>query len=325
MSSQDFRSLQKQHEGLLQKQSGLSDTDKEGFTQEVNQYIEQAKSAGANISSIEEREQLRANLRYWANYIYRIDGVLPDTDLPETIVSKKMLPANIYKSLAIPIVILAIVILLLIVVVPKISDTQQAAIVQTLTAQLTTTPSILRYDFEDGPQGWVYQTFADSQAISRVQQSSEYTRFGKSSLELQVDLIGKNQQKSNGEAFVDFSNNPPAGETVPLDFNGKPIIMWVYVPSSAIGDPRAPDAIQVFVKDMLYRSQYSEWMRLTRSNTNQWIPISMTPTDQEVKDYETDLEFDPTRIKILGFKIGSHDRSTARFTGSIWIDGVYWP
>jgi hypothetical protein len=186
-------------------------------------------------------------------------------------------------------------------------------------------PPLLKYGFEKGPMGWVAQTFENSQAVTKVKQVSEPAKFGNSSLELEVDLIGPDPHKSSGEAFVDFTNFPPAGETIPIDLNGKPIIMWVYVPPDAIGDPGVPNALQVFVKDSLDRSQYANWVKLTTVPTNEWITISMTPSDQPAEGYKTDPGFDPTHINILGLKIGSEDESQSSFTGSIWIGGVYWP
>ncbi len=323
MPSKHFKSLQKNHEELLQRQLNLTDEDNKTFSEDVKEFIVRTRKAGAAISLIQEREQLRANIRYWANYVYGVEKKLPDTTLDEAISSQKMLSINIYTGVLILTAILIIGILL--VVSQRISDAQQVVTIQTLTVQLTTTSSLLRYNFDDGSMGWKYQTFVGSRAITGVQPSSEPVKFGRGSLELQVDLIGQDQQNSKGETFVDFTTNPPKGETAPLNLNGKPIIMWVYVPSNAIGDSRVPNAVQLFVKDLLNRSQYGDWVKLTTSNTNQWIPISMTPTDQKVKDYKTDPDYDPTRIKILGLKIGADDRSTASFKGSIWIGGVYWP
>lgn len=76
-----FAALQKVHESLLQKQQQVSESNQQDFIREVKDYIEKAKRGGANISSTRERDQLRANLRYWANYIYSVDKTFPDTEL----------------------------------------------------------------------------------------------------------------------------------------------------------------------------------------------------------------------------------------------------
>jgi hypothetical protein len=81
MSEINFKFLQNWHETLLQKQQKISEENKQDFTKEVKDYTEQAKRGGSYISSNRERDQLRANLRYWANYIYSVDKTFPDIEL----------------------------------------------------------------------------------------------------------------------------------------------------------------------------------------------------------------------------------------------------
>jgi hypothetical protein len=86
MSEVNFKSLQAQHESLLQRQQGVTNENQQDFTKAVREFIEQAKQGGSHIASTRERDQVRANLRYWANYIYGIEGVFPDTELaPSTV------------------------------------------------------------------------------------------------------------------------------------------------------------------------------------------------------------------------------------------------
>jgi len=86
MPELNFIYLQNQHEYLLQKQQKVMKGEQQSFTKEVRGYIEQAKQAGSIIASTRERDQLRANLRYWANYIYSIEKTFPDTELaPSTV------------------------------------------------------------------------------------------------------------------------------------------------------------------------------------------------------------------------------------------------
>src|SRR5258707_12133970 len=89
MSEVNFKSLQSSHESLLQKQQKASEENQQDFVKEVRTYIEQAKRGGSNNASTREREQIRANLRYWANYIYSIDKTFPDTDLAPSMVASK--------------------------------------------------------------------------------------------------------------------------------------------------------------------------------------------------------------------------------------------
>lgn len=86
MSEVNFKSLQAQHESLLQRQQGVTNENQQDFTKAVREFIDQAKQGGSYIASTRERDQVRANLRYWANYIYGIEGVFPDTELaPSTV------------------------------------------------------------------------------------------------------------------------------------------------------------------------------------------------------------------------------------------------
>jgi hypothetical protein len=96
MSPTNFRSLQDRHEALLQKQQGLSEENQQDFVKEVREYIEEAKRGGSYISANRERDQIRANLRYWANYIYSIEKTFPDTELaPSSVESKSFSPTLI--------------------------------------------------------------------------------------------------------------------------------------------------------------------------------------------------------------------------------------
>ena len=89
MAEQTFKTLQAQHESLLQKQQGVTKKNQAEFTKEVHEFIEQAKRGGSHIAPTRERDQVRANLRYWANYIYGIEGVFPDTELAPSTISEK--------------------------------------------------------------------------------------------------------------------------------------------------------------------------------------------------------------------------------------------
>jgi hypothetical protein len=94
MTEISFNSLQDRHERLLQKQPNLTDDDRQAFIEEVREYIEDAKSGGSFIPSNRDRDQLRANLRYWANYLYGIDGAFPGTELAPAIARSRPFYAN---------------------------------------------------------------------------------------------------------------------------------------------------------------------------------------------------------------------------------------
>jgi len=108
MSDINFKSLQNLHESLLQKQQGVTEENQQDFAKEVRGYIEQAKRGGSNISSTRERDQIRANLRYWANYIYAIDKTFPDTELAPSTVSSRPISAPTIIVLVIVGIVIAI-------------------------------------------------------------------------------------------------------------------------------------------------------------------------------------------------------------------------
>ena len=330
--SSKFGSLQKKHQGFLQRQLNPSKNDKPINPEEVRAFIREIQVEGENISQIEEREQLRANLRYWANYVYREDGLWPDTDLPETISAKKEFPAHRYRTLVVPAIVLVVGLIVLVLVLLTILNAQEANPVQTATAPSTPTVSILKYgfDIDKDTMGWVPQeTRPEDQAITDVNQEF---MFGKGSLRLIIELRGNHPQKSKGEVFVNLLSNPPLGETetAPFDLTGKPITMLVYVPKDAIGIPSKPNGIQIFVTDTSERSQYGVWTNLTFANTNDWTSVTWRPSlktssEEEKKGARTAAGFDPSRINKIGLKIGAGSDFDKDFIGWIWIDEVTWP
>jgi hypothetical protein len=143
MSSKEFSSLQKSHDGLLQRQSNLSDEDRQRFSEDVKEYIAQAKKVGANISLAEEREQLRANLRYWAIYIYGVEGQLPDTDLAPFTSRKR------FYAISLGMMILVLLVVLIfgfsLSAVPQFTSTQWTAIAQTQQVMASTSNDRIKY------------------------------------------------------------------------------------------------------------------------------------------------------------------------------------
>lgn len=71
-----FLNLQQEHERLLTSmQKGTLDL------REIISYLDKIRIDSAQIGSIEKREQLRANARFWAGYIYDRTGEYPNTEL----------------------------------------------------------------------------------------------------------------------------------------------------------------------------------------------------------------------------------------------------
>jgi len=193
-----------------------------------------------------------------------------------------------------------------------------------LTPTPTCPPDSSKYGFESVDVFWVKQTYIDSQAVTAVAQSKRgMAKFGCYSLQLTVDLVSGHENKSKGEAYVDMRFFAPTGVNVPVNLEGVRITAWVYVPGDAAGDPESPNGVQIFVKDntVKSKSEYATWFNL-RDYTDRWIRISLSPSREAPPDGYMDSGFDPTKIIIIGIKIGTGKNSIYR--GPIYIDGVNW-
>lgn len=74
-----FQELQNKHVELLRRyETNKASAD---FIKDVRAYVEQVLNASREISDSRERNQLRANLRFWGAYIYDRTGVYPNLSL----------------------------------------------------------------------------------------------------------------------------------------------------------------------------------------------------------------------------------------------------
>ena len=71
-----FRQLQSRHEELLKLLE-----DEAEVLPEVQAYIRAVRSESSRVTEAQDRDQLRANLRYWASFVHESTGVYPSTDL----------------------------------------------------------------------------------------------------------------------------------------------------------------------------------------------------------------------------------------------------
>jgi hypothetical protein len=176
------------------------------------------------------------------------------------------------------------------------------------------------WDFEDGTDGWIHQTYADSQAVIATESSPFRAQWGRASLAMVVDLIGGDDHRDQGEAFVDLANTPLPNLSVPLDLACKPISCWVYVPTCGLGDPAEPNVVQLFVKDTNGKSEYGPPTRVLR---NQWFEVNIRPSTLQPKDGYMDTGFSPSAIEQLGirFKAG---RAGVTYRGKVYVDACGW-
>lgn len=73
-----FKELQDAHLALLARQDAAA---ADGLTADAQDYIAQVTAASTYIADPDERDLLRAYLRYWAGFIYQQTGAYPKTEL----------------------------------------------------------------------------------------------------------------------------------------------------------------------------------------------------------------------------------------------------
>ncbi len=75
----EYENLQAEHQSLLERKDTEANTP--AFLQAVQDYIQYVKTSSAWVDDARDRSQLRANLRYWASYVFENTGTYPDTTL----------------------------------------------------------------------------------------------------------------------------------------------------------------------------------------------------------------------------------------------------
>ena len=71
-----FEELQARHEVLLAQQAEDAD-----ILDEVQRYLKEVRQKSSHVAAAQQRDQLRANLRYWSSYVYEQTGTYPSVDL----------------------------------------------------------------------------------------------------------------------------------------------------------------------------------------------------------------------------------------------------
>ncbi len=74
-----FEELQQAHQHLLDRVDEV--TDKAAFVIEVQSYVTRVCEEAVEVSAPRDRDQLRANLRFWASYVYDAIGTYPNTTM----------------------------------------------------------------------------------------------------------------------------------------------------------------------------------------------------------------------------------------------------
>jgi hypothetical protein len=188
---------------------------------------------------------------------------------------------------------------------------------RTLTTPVNDTGAPL--SFESGIAGWSAQTFIDSQAVTSIESSAAQARTGSAALLLTVGLeLPGHANRTKGEALLDFKVTTPLG--VGMDFmslTGRTLTVWIFAPMGALGDPSAPNFMQLFVKDAAGNSQYGGAVNVSE---NAWFSVTMTPNVSGAGNSFTSPGFDPTQVNTAGVKIGIGGASTITYDGPIYAD-----
>ncbi len=74
-----FGELQQDHQSLLERQDTV--TDQVAFVRDVQAYVTRVCEEAVDVPTPRDRDQLRANLRYWASYLYDATGTYPNTTM----------------------------------------------------------------------------------------------------------------------------------------------------------------------------------------------------------------------------------------------------
>ncbi|MBN2147964.1 MAG: hypothetical protein JW726_11275 [Anaerolineales bacterium] len=74
-----YTELQAEHQRLLESKDRTEDS--QALLQDVQAYIGKVKSEAGFVSDVRDRNQLRANLRFWASVVFDQTGLYPDTTL----------------------------------------------------------------------------------------------------------------------------------------------------------------------------------------------------------------------------------------------------
>ena len=109
-------------------------------------------------------------------------------------------------------------------------------------------------------------------------------------------------------------------KNMPLDLNCKPIRCWVYVPACGLGNPGAPNEVQLFVKDAQGRSAYGTPLPVARDG---WFEVGLRPSTVAPVGGYVDPRFNPRAIRLLGVRYGAGGEG-ASYQGKLYLDACGW-
>ncbi len=210
---------------------------------------------------------------------------------------------------------------------------------------------------------WKAQDYTDSQGITKTDINTNNPLNGTGSLELKLQVEGRHENYSKGEAFLDLRWNHSYegleklemktgedGKPIGVDLSGKTIEANVFCPEGTGGWSSAPNGIQMLMKSVtideagneIWSSYYSNWQniwigeRYGPADTllgnvieEEWSKISFDlPNSKEEMTTPTygfmDPGFDPSQIALIGIKYAVNDNSLDIINSSIFVDDLGW-
>lgn len=195
-----------------------------------------------------------------------------------------------------------------------------------------------QYGFEIRQGDWIVQTYQDSKAVTGlhyVYPPEHPVHLGQYALQLNVNLVPKDDEFSKGEVYVDVNTHPPLDDSFgPYDLSNSTISCWVYLPKAAYSVNSKPwIGLQVFAKDSFNgeggpRAEYGDWTRVNLTDADEWIRVLLKPrTFASPNGWIDPRGFDPTTISLIGVKIGVDDSYAEQgigYIGAIYIDACTW-
>jgi hypothetical protein len=173
------------------------------------------------------------------------------------------------------------------------------------------------FDFENNSlEDWAISSSPDEQSIDNLRITTQEHYEGNAALALDVHL---------DDSFP-YLEQGMAGVMLPGNMENRTISVHIKLPPEASGHQSFPNGVQLFVKDINYRCQMSQWKNIGEYGipTDQWEEITFRPTSSGLNAGYTQENFDPKRIILVGIKIAAGDNTNPTFNTSIPFQGTIY-
>lgn len=207
------------------------------------------------------------------------------------------------------------------------------------------------------------QTHRGSRGFVKAEVVSGKAFAGKGSLEVTLDMAGRDAGRRAGEVFIDlryppvYNSDSPiklvrdnGGRVLGADLSGTVVAAAVLCEEGSGGPRSAPSGLQIFLKSLsivdgkeVWSSYYGNWHNVSRYGRRygesselgdieerKWSVVSVRLPGAgiliEAPDYGyADPGFSPARVALVGIKFGLNDGNLGNVSGKrIWIDALGW-